>query len=332
MKTANEQDIKAEGYEMLMPDDKLHVLDREPVKLDREPVMKLAEEFVNNPHRKPLVIFYNDWSMVDHIQNAADRILRPGKIFDYSFESKNNENCSEDEIIQDIKSYPHLIVRVRITINKDAVLTHEADRYMRFLVNLANATGKKVYGMCRCDKMNDIEVDQSNNNNVVYSDLTSHIFGTWHEEIDFAIIDKANLYRRTRQLFLACQHNFNVFKFLKGKCCDGDATTVLDWLNDPKKLIANYRVWFESKSEFPVFLNIYLDDMVNVTSHNKEKWTISLLADDSFMHGVYPKLAERVKSNKCKPEFSMWIEIKDNKIVDYQDSDVDFIRNRINHK
>ena len=74
---AEEEDesVVKERFEMLMPEDKLRVI-------DRERFYQLAEEFVNTEHHKPLVVFYNDWRVFqkDIIELYSDRDLRPGLV------------------------------------------------------------------------------------------------------------------------------------------------------------------------------------------------------------------------------------------------------------
>lgn len=70
-----DESVVKERFGMLMPEDKLRVI-------DHERYCQLAEEFVNTEHHKPLVIFYNDRKQVqtDLIELFSDRDLRPGQV------------------------------------------------------------------------------------------------------------------------------------------------------------------------------------------------------------------------------------------------------------
>jgi len=73
---ADEEDesVLQERFELLMPEDKLHVLKREAYE-------ELIEEFVVTEHHKPLVIFTNDPYIKGSVERTADRELGIGQVF-----------------------------------------------------------------------------------------------------------------------------------------------------------------------------------------------------------------------------------------------------------
>ena len=156
---ADEEDENAvkERFEMLMPEDKLHVLDMKALSV-------LAEEFVMTEHYKPLVIFYaKEWRAQSAIGNVADVMLGAGKVYDLDLDRQRKKiGKSNDEIIQLVKAMPQPIVNVIGTSDDEGLL---------FMVNLAQATGKKVYACCRSSQ------SISNQNlNAEYSDTAIQRF------------------------------------------------------------------------------------------------------------------------------------------------------------
>ena len=101
-----DESVIKERFDMLMPEDKLRVI-------DRELFYQLAEEFVNTEHHKPLVIFYNDWQTVqtDPIKLYSDSDLQPGQVEPVDLPALRKKGKS-DEIAQNLMSLRMTITTV----------------------------------------------------------------------------------------------------------------------------------------------------------------------------------------------------------------------------
>ncbi len=301
---AEEEDdsVIQERFEMLMPEDKLHVL-------DREMYYELAEEFVMTEHHKPLIIYTNDWAvhtfMINHV---ADDVLGIGKVYLLDLRCERKNGKADDEITRIVKTMPHPMVQV---------LGPSGDEDFRFLVTLAQVTGKKVFAYCRI-----IQTINNYTNVPEYHDTTIEPFGAWHEQIHFAIVDdNRQSYRQTRQLFLA-DWGEDILSFLMAHMPDvlnhKDSSIVLEWLNNPKSLYEVYRAWLDARSRKQSYLKdyslMYMDDKLNI-EQNDSRWTVSLPVD----HITEYTYKDKLMKNSLR-RISMWIEIQNNCILDFEGS------------
>lgn len=301
---ADEEDesVLQERFELLMPEDKLHVLKREAYE-------ELIEEFVVTEHHKPLVIFTNDPYIKGTVECTADRELGIGQVFYLDLKREWGKNISDEDIISHVKDMPHPIVLVGC----------DACNYsFRFMVKLAQETGKKVFAYC-------LENNHLTNytNNLEYHDPMIKYFGAWHEQIHFAFVDdERQTYRQTRQLFLA-DWGEDILSYLKlfmpfMKHDEEKDKAVWEWLNDPEKLYKAYRKYLESKASglyrFKDFSFMYMDDEVDI-KQNGLRWTVSLPIDELMVQSNQNVLMQMVPLQR-----SMWIDIDENGIHDYEDS------------
>lgn len=312
---AEEEDdsVVKERFEMLMPEDKLRVIDRERFHL-------LAEEFVNTEHHKPLVIFYNDWQLLkeDIIELYSDRDLRPGQVLYVDLSGLHKKGKSDDEIIRDYKAMPQPILRVSCgNLNES----------FSFMKRLADETGKKVYAYCL--EPNDLKDDHWNG--ITYWDCAIEAFGSWCEQIHFAYVDDdRQSYRCNRQLYLAYRER-SIICFIRHKLSvvptpnldeDPDQALVWDWLNNPNRLMEDYRQWIEvvaaNNSKLSVFRLMYIDDEVIIQKEDDSKWKIILPACENYERYVWDYVPERLK--KAYAITSFWIKADENGVYDYEGS------------
>lgn len=309
-----------ERFEMLMPEDWLHVL-------DRERFYQLAVEFVNTEHHKPLVIFHNHWQLnqPDIIKIIADRDLRPGQVLNVYLTNLRKKGKSDDEIIQDAKSMPQPILEVTCG---------NFDKDLLFLKKLAEETGKKVYAYCR--EENKLENDY--HGQVAYKDRAVESFGTWCELFHFVFVDDEwQSYRRNRWLYLVYTMN-DVLSFLKAMCPavlgqkpPVTATEIWNWLNDPKLLMKDYRCFLSEIAakhhELNHFRLMYFDDdEVSIKRESDTRWIVSLPACENYqrlLQGDWVK-GQLEKSNVCT---SMWIDADEHGVIDYQGSVYQLVTN-----
>lgn len=301
---AAEEDEKTlqERFEMLMPENKLHVL-------DREMYYELAEEFVMTEHHKPLVIYTNDWGehtiMINHV---ADNVLGIGKVYVLDLQGERKKGKTDDEITQIVKAMPHPIIQV---------VSPSGDNDFHFLVSLAQVTGKKVFAYCRV-----LQTINNYTNVPEYHDTTIKPFGAWHEQIHFALVDdNRQSYRQTRQLFLA-DWGEDILSFLKAHMPDvlndNDHNTILEWLNNPESLYEAYRTWLDARARKQAWLKdftlMFMDDKLNF-KQDGSRWSISLPVD---------YITENTYKNKLMKDslrrLSLWIEIQNDYIVDFEGS------------
>ena len=312
---AEEEDesVVKERFEMLMPEDKLRVI-------DRERFYQLAEEFVNTEHHKPLVIFYNDWQQIkkDLIELYSDRDLRPSQVVHIDLQGLRKKGKSDDEIIRDYKAMPQPIVRVVCGVYDESFL---------FMKRLADETGKKVYAYCQA--ANDLEDDYHGGIN--YWDRAIESFGSWCEQIHFAYVDdERQSYRRNRQLYLAYKWK-DIIWFLRSRFgvlpCpnldeDSNQALVWDWLNNPNRLMEDYRQWIEevaaNNCQLSVFRLMYIDDEVSIKKEGTSRWKILLPASKNYKLYVADWAIQRLE--KAGALTSLWVEADENGVYDYEGS------------
>lgn len=301
---ADEEDesVIKERFEMLMPEDKLHVL-------DWEKYYELAEEFVMTEHHKPLIIYTNDWAaQTSVINNVADAELGIGKVHNLDLKDERKKGKIDDDMVQIVKAMPHPIIQV---------VSPSGDNDFHFLVSLAQVTGKKVFAYCRV-----LQTINNYTNVPEYHDTTIKPFGAWHEQIHFALVDdNRQSYRQTRQLFLA-DWGEDILSFLKAHMPDvlndNDHNTILEWLNNPESLYEAYRTWLDARARKLAWLKdftlMFMDDKLNF-KQDGSRWTISLPVD---------YITENTYKNKLMKDslrrLSMWIEIQNDYIVDFEGS------------
>ena len=296
-----------EQFEMLLPEDKLHVIDYYALR-------ELAEEFVMSEHHKPLVIFYpNDWTIPGKFDDTVNHKLGVGKVYQLDLRKEHKQGKSNDEIIHFVQSMPHPVVNI-----SGPGLD---DEDFRFMVDLAQATGKQVYAFRKS-----IQEIVNYQGNPEYRDTAIAHFSAWHEHIHFAFADREfKTYRKTRQLYLAFfSHDILTFilrnlpgMFDVGNNYDNKSKTVMEWLNNPKLLYKAYREWLDEYINFnddlKEFRLMYLDDLD--IKQEGSRWILSLPWDSRIEEKYESQLLNR------KMKSSMWIEVKDNRIVDYEGSD-----------
>ena len=312
---AEEEDesVVKERFEMLMPEDKLRVI-------DRERFYQLAEEFVNTEHHKPLVIFYNDWQLVqkDIIELYSDSDLRPGQVLYVNLSDMRKKGKSDDEIIRDYKAMPQPIVRVSCgNLNES----------FSFMKKLADETGKKVYAYC--SETNDLQDDHWDG--ITYRHRAIEAFGGWCKQIHFAYVDdESQSYRRNRQLYLAYKWQ-DIIRFLWRKfsvlprCESGEDPNhalVWGWLNNPNRLMEDYREWIgkasASNCQLSVYSLMYMDDEVIIKKEDDSRWRITLPACDNYERYVADWALKRLK--KAYALTSLWINADENRIYDHENS------------
>ena len=297
-----DESIIKERFEMLMPEDKLHVL-------DWERYYGLAEEFVITEHHKPLVIYSNDWAaQTSVINNVADSVLGIGKVYPLDLHDVRKKGKTDDEITQTVKAMPHPIVHV---------VCPSRDEDFSFMVSLAQATGKKVFAYCRIG-----QTIENYKGEPEYHDTTIKTFGAWHEQIHFALVDdNRQSYRQTRQLYLA-DWGEDILSFLKVHMPDvlnhKDGDIVLAWLNNPESLYETYRTWLDARAKnrnrLKDYRLMYMDDEVNI-KQDGTRWTVSLPVENITKYTYENKLMQ-----KSHLRLSMWIEIQNNHIIDFEGS------------
>jgi len=308
-----DESVVRERFEMLMPEDKLRVI-------DRERFYQLAEEFVNTEHHKPLVIFYNDWRQVqtDLVELYADRDLRPGQVKYIDLKDLRKKGKSDDEIIRDYKVMPQPIVQVNCGNYDESFL---------FMKRLADETGKKVYAYC--SEENALKDDY--NSGIKYWDRAIETFGAWREQIHFAYLDdERQSYRRNRQLYLAYKWK-DIIRFVWRKLSvlpslrlgeDPNHALVWNWLNNPNILMEDYRNWIEEVAEkncqLSVYSLMYMDDEVIIKKEDDSRWRIILPACENYEWYVSNMVPERLK--KAYALTSLWIEADENGVYDYEGS------------
>ena len=295
-----------EQFEMLLPEDKLHVIDYYALR-------ELAEEFVMSEHHKPLVIFYpDDWTIPGKFDDTVNHKLGVGKVYLLDLRREHKKDKSNDEIIHFVQSMPHPFVKV-FGPGLD-------DEDFRFMVDLSQATGKQVYAFRKS-----IQEIVNYHGNPEYRDTAIAHFSAWHELIHFAFADREfKTYRKTRQLYLAFfSHDILTFilRNLPGmgdfdKYYDNKSKTVMEWLNNPKLLYKAYREWLDEYINFndclKEFRLMYLDDLD--IKQEGSRWILSLPWDSR----IEEKYASQLPNMDWQP--SMWIEVEDNRIVDYEGS------------
>ncbi len=274
-----------------------------------ESVYELAEEFVMTEHHKPLVIYTNDWAaQTSVINNVADNVLGIGKVYALDLQGERKKGKSDDDMVQIVKAMPHPIIQV---------VSPSGDEDFRFLVSLAQVTGKKVFAYCRV-----LQTINNYTNVPEYHDTTIKPFGAWHEQIHFALVDdNRQSYRQTRQLFLA-DWGEDILSFLKAHMPDvlndNDHNTILEWLNNPESLYEAYRAWLDTRARKQAWLKdftlMFMDDKLNF-KQDGSRWFISLPVD---------YITENTYKNKLMKDslrrLSMWIEIQNDYIVDFEGS------------
>jgi len=312
---AEEEDdsMVKERFEMLMPEDKLRVI-------DRERFHQLAEEFVNTEHHKPLVIFYNDWRLLkeDIIELYSDRDLRPGQVLYVDLSGLHKKGKSDDEIIRDYKAMPQPIVRVSCgNLNES----------FSFMKKLADETGKKVYAYC--SETNDLQDDHWNG--ITYRDRAIESFGGWSKQIHFAYVDdERQSYRRNRQLYLAYKER-GIIWYLRSKLPllpspdmnkAKNYDLVWNWLHNPDCLMEDYRQWIEEKAANNCQLSfatlMYIDDEVIIKKEENSRWRIILPACENYRLYVADWAHKRLE--KAYALTSLWIDADENGIHDHENS------------
>lgn len=307
-----DESVVKERFGMLMPEDKLRVI-------DHERYCQLAEEFVNTEHHKPLVIFYNDRKQVqtDLIELFSDRDLRPGQVVYIDPSDLRKKGKSDDEIIRDHKAMPQPIVRVTCGVCDDSFL---------FMKRLADEAGKKVYAYCLA--ANELQDDYQSG--IKYWDRAIEAFGSWCEQIHFAYVDDENQsYRRNRQLYLAYKWK-GIIWYLRSKFGvllvsmdeDPDRALVWDWLNNPNRLMEDYRQWIEAVAanncQLSVFRLMYIDDEVIIKKEDDSKWRVILPACKNYERYVSKCVSERLKESSALT--SLWVKADENGVHDYEGS------------
>ena len=308
-----DESVVRERFEMLMPEDKLRVI-------DRERFYQLAEEFVNTEHHKPLVIFYNNWQSIqkDIIELYADTDLCPGQVKYIDLNDQHKKGKSDDDIIRDYKVMPQPIVQVNCGNYDESFL---------FMKRLADETGKKVYAYC--SEPNALKDDY--HDGIEYWDPAITAFGSWREQIHFAYVDDdRQSYRRNRQLYLAYKWQ-DIIRFLWRKLSvlpslklgeDPNHALVWNWLNNSNLLMKDYREWLEGVAEkncqLSVYSLMYMDDEVIIKKEDDSRWRIILPACENYEWYVSNMVPERLK--KAYALTSLWIEADENGVYDYEGS------------
>ncbi len=308
-----DESVIKERFEMLMPEDKLRVI-------DRELFYQLAEEFVNTEHHKPLVIFYNDWQTVqtDPIKLYADSDLQPGQVESVDLPALRKKGKSDEDIIRDYKAIPQPIVKVYCGNYTESFL---------FMKRLADETGKKVYAYC--SEPNELKDDY--NNGIEYWDPAITTFGSWREQIHFAYVDDdRQSYRRNRQLYLAYKER-GIIWYLRSKLPllpspdmnkAKNYDLVWNWLHNPDCLMEDYRQWIEEKATNNCQLSfatlMYIDDEVIIKKEENSRWRITLPACENYRLYVADWALKRLE--KAYALTSLWIDADENGIHDYENS------------
>jgi len=306
-----DESVIKERFEMLMPEDKLRVI-------DRERFYQLAEEFVNTERHKPLVIFYNDWQTIqkDIIELYSDHDLRPGKVTHIDLQGLHKRGKSDDEIINDYKAMPQPIVKVSCGEYNDS---------FSFMKRLAEETGKKVYAYC--SEPNELKDDHWNG--IEYWDPAIKAFGSWCEQIHFAYLDdERQSYRRNRQLYLAYKWK-DILWYLRSKFGvllnpgeNPDHALVWEWLNNPNRFMEDYRQWIDAvaanNSQLSVFRLMYIDDEVIISKGDNSRWRVILPACENYERYVSKWVSERLKESSALT--SLWVEADENGVYDYEGS------------
>ena len=308
-----DESVVKERFDMLMPEDKLRVI-------NREQFYQLAEEFVNTEHHKPLVVFYNDWQTVqkDLIELYSDRDLRPSQVIHIDLRGLLKQGKSNDEIIRDYKAMPQPIMRV---------FCGEFDKSFSFMKRLADETGKKVYAYCSEPN----ELKDNYHDGIAYWDPAIKAFGSWYEHIHFAYVDDdRQSYRRNRQLYLAYRER-DVIRFIRSRIgvipsfnqnAEQDHALIWEWLNNPDRLIEDYRQWIEKVAapncQLAVYGLMYIDDEPIIRKEDDSRWRIILPACENYERYVANYVPERLK--KAFAHTSLWIKADENGVYDYEDS------------
>lgn len=308
-----DESVIKERFEMLMPEDKLRVI-------DRERFYQLAEEFVNTERHKPLVIFYNDWQTIqkDIIELYSDHDLRPGKVTHIDLQGLHKKGKSDDEIINDYKAMPQPIVKVSCGEYNDS---------FSFMKRLAEETGKKVYAYCF--EPNELKDDHWNG--IEYWDPAIKAFGSWCEQIHFAYLDdERQSYRRNRQLYLAYKER-GIIWYLRSKLPllpspdmnkAKNYDLVWNWLHNPDCLMEDYRQWIEEKAANNCQLSfatlMYIDDEVIIKKEENSRWRIILPACENYRLYVADWAHKRLE--KAYALTSLWIDSDENGIHDHENS------------
>ena len=295
--SVEDEDVLRERFEMLMPEDRLRAL-------DLQSFYRLAEEFVNTEHHKPLVVFYNDWRLhvPDRIQAIADDLLGSGQVLNVDYFKRQSNGESDDEIINNVKTMPHPIIEVVFPRSNEG---------LNFLVKLAQATDKKVYGYCEART----SLGNDTLGNLTYCDPTIELFGAWHKMIHFVYVDDEWMtYRKIRQLYLV-KTGYDLLSYLWANLPDMnrsedqclDAETILRWFNDPNQLVEFYRSFIETEAahtpSLKAFKHMYLDDEVTVKQLSDTRWVVGLIVTKNDYN--FPIEGTRL---------SMWVDI--NKVGD----------------
>ena len=291
--------VLQERFEMLMPEDRLRVL-------ELEAFYQLVEEFINTEHHKPLVVFYNDWRLNAHdrIQAIADHDLGTGQVLNVDYSKERKAGQSDDGIINKVKTMPHPILEVVFPCTNEG---------LNFLVKLAEDTGKKVYGYCEART----RLGNDSYGNLTYCDPTIELFGAWHKLIHFVYVDDEWMsYRKIRQLYLV-KTGYDLLSFLWANLPDlnhsedqcFDAETILRWFNDPKQLVDYYRSFIETKAPqvpcLKAFNRMYLDDEVTVKQLSDTRWEVGLIVTKND----YNFSIEGAR-------LSMWVDVNNECIID----------------
>lgn len=302
-----DESVIKERIEMLMPEDKLHVL-------DWEQYHDLAEEFIITEHHKPLIIYANDWAaQTSVINHVADSVLGIGKVYYLDLQRERKNGKTNEEMIQKVKTMPHPFIQVG---------SLGGDEDLRFLVDLAQLTGKKVFAYCRFT-----QTIENYNGNTEYHDTAIRTFGTWQGLIHFALVDDNFLsYRQMRQVYLA-DWGEDILSFIRSYMPDArtqeNDNIVWGWLNDLDSLYRDYGAWLDVQVKMKKWLKgfnlMYIDDRLDIKKDG-ERWTISLPVGPITENSYGGKLM-----NKSPRRLSLWVEVQNDDIVDYEGSITQFL-------
>lgn len=282
-----EQDV-SESMSTLMPEDKLHAFKNNYM------FHEVFREYLLSERTKPLVVFYPKDDAVD-----LDKIIyyigaRDQEPDDHKYKEMRNDLAFQQwgeglrsELSPSLASLVYTGTDYNQAFNNAIEIMSKPGRHVMLYIPVENS------------------LHPGKNGGIVYEDLAEELFSVWKDKMHFVVVDgKHGEYMRKQELYLTYRR-------------EGIFDRLADSMNEMSKKV--------SAAQRDDAIGKVLFDLTNgldliIPSIVKPKYEDGLVRIRLNMPKMTPEEKELMLNNGINndPRMSMWIEVRDGYIVDYQ--------------